>query len=1305
MEPNILYMLQFLTPTQNKENYMDRQLWSTCEEQLKYGSADEEGGFFPIGTSHSWHNGIHINKNDEIKPVWGGKIVAYRIASKKTELKDTGADNGIKFFNSSNAGNAFVQLRDKFSWLSSYVDGFYGINPKLNIKKVKDKEKQEQLLQYLGFQVSTGFFLIKHCFTTAKRTDIVFYTMYMHLKSLSEYGYPMDEYQKIDKDTDCFDRSMPFYLENKFMIKKFKEEQLYNPKIGCKERNKNVYLHSGCRIYTQKNLDGNQSFAKELETMNKGKDCLAGADRWHFCSPVDMDTDKKFFLNEEELEPLPGGEIVTVEISERLELFTERKKIIYNVAYYEGKGKSIRINLSKGLEKDGRIYYQIENANMPKFINETGVVRSEPYKFAGYVNKKYLQLIDRKSGAYEVRGNGAEAVPLLSFGYCRINDKALDLTIKTNMSDLKKEIVIKAASAPDAPKNSGLPGQVDQCDTVRLDRFCIETDERIKSSKVKIKTGFKTKTDEAEINNVSLCGCLYSGDHAAATAINNSYIITAQNGDVDEYIPVRYSLIGLEKLYVEERYLKKNLSADKWRIERTLSSPSKDGMTGKVALIVWSSSDKKYVRDIVLDKINFEIKISDEKSFTDACKKGSACTAEISYANPDERTGWADIDPEKEDVQFKTVLKEVQEDSKLEVSTDGMKVMALPEQKSIPVDTNTVLGYSGFSGGGCGAQNDERKLHLELFAESDSFLANKENDEMYIPVIRKNTKTYTAVLPESAGTLIFAAGTVFSAEEIKGSSYKIRLKTVFPECPCSLFSISAGNILTPTEPLELQSGSFTFPSPRLIETGMVQYNDGGIFGLKLDVPRKTFCKWILLDSKCMEYKEDSGTIVITKDASEVKVYEFPPDRYIIAPKGQLEADRRPSAPELSNVICDENDTEYIWLASGKEELCVKASDIEKDGENLYDWKKHFIELNQKDTDKYPYRGCYYKDILELVPGMEDSDKSELEETADASAADYQKRYGEKYLHKMAVSHKSEFARERVADFGKEYSDEDKKDGYAYLRGNMFRKMTAVWGTGTTGLPGGGDDPEFVYLHPVTFINHLYKLQLEFNPYEGEHISISNYKDPETGDDLGTKIFEVKNNPGFYLTDSTGIKTGTVTQWFNERPDSTSDYRHEGVDIAVNHEVCGKIEIRSCISGTVICADKDQQDNHYGKFIIIKAEKMYNGKNKYYLLGHLDRTKYYVKSGQVYPGQIVGYVGNTGHCSSSVCGEITGDANRAFRNQGYGAHLHLQMYLNNETNGTRFLNSVGIAERTADIIIRGQGIHNPFDFSDIYFHDK
>ena len=100
--------------------------------------------------------------------------------------------------------------------------------------------------------------------------------------------------------------------------------------------------------------------------------------------------------------------------------------------------------------------------------------------------------------------------------------------------------------------------------------------------------------------------------------------------------------------------------------------------------------------------------------------------------------------------------------------------------------------------------------------------------------------------------------------------------------------------------------------------------------------------------------------------------------------------------------------------------------------------------------------------------------------ADVPAADYQKKYGEKYLHKMVVIHTSEFAKERVTDFGKEYGNEDKKDGYAYLRGNLFRKMTAEWGTGTAGLPGEGDDPEFVYFHPVTFINHLYKLQPEIS---------------------------------------------------------------------------------------------------------------------------------------------------------------------------------------------------------------------------------
>ena len=112
--------------------------------------------------------------------------------------------------------------------------------------------------------------------------------------------------------------------------------------------------------------------------------------------------------------------------------------------------------------------------------------------------------------------------------------------------------------------------------------------------------------------------------------------------------------------------------------------------------------------------------------------------------------------------------------------------------------------------------------------------------------------------------------------------------------------------------------------------------------------------------------------------------------------------------------------------------------------------------------------------------------------------------------------------------------------------------------------------------------------------------------------------------------------------------------------------------------------------------------MYNGKNRYYLLGHLDRTKYYVKSGQVYPGQIVGYVGNTRHCSSSACGEIRDDVNRTFRNQGYGAHLHLQMYLSDIADQMDFLKSIGIDGTKCNIVIKKINICNSFDYEQNYF---
>jgi len=286
--------------------------------------------------------------------------------------------------------------------------------------------------------------------------------------------------------------------------------------------------------------------------------------------------------------------------------------------------------------------------------------------------------------------------------------------------------------------------------------------------------------------------------------------------------------------------------------------------------------------------------------------------------------------------------------------------------------------------------------------------------------------------------------------------------------------------------------------------------------------------------------------------------------------------------------------------------------------------------------------------------MEDRDKSDIENMAGISAADYQKKYGAKYLHKMAVSHKSEFAEERVTDFGKEYGDEDKKDGYAYLRGNLFRKMTAVWGTGAAGLPGGGDDPEFVYFHPVTFINHLYKLQTEINPYEGKKIVPRHlgYNKAKLGKHYYEKIV-VMANPGFAPATETN-KDSVRYPFFNsyyKKYFATINFgfrcavypTHTGIDFA-GYE--GDY-IYSFIRGTVWACTYDYStintypDKHcYGKVMLIKSA------SKLFLLAHL--FGYCKKENDfVSPGDKVAQVGNTGYSD--------------------GAHLHLEVFNCTETD--------------------------------------
>ena len=228
---------------------------------------------------------------------------------------------------------------------------------------------------------------------------------------------------------------------------------------------------------------------------------------------------------------------------------------------------------------------------------------------------------------------------------------------------------------------------------------------------------------------------------------------------------------------------------------------------------------------------------------------------------------------------------------------------------------------------------------------------------------------------------------------------------------------------------------------------------------------------------------------------------------------------------------------------------------------------------------------------------------------------------------------------------------------------------------------------FYFLCPPYFYNKMDELGLfEFNPYEKDSVSVP---------------FPMKNNPGF-IPDGYFSFTQNFNVYVNE------NYSHEGVDLAVGAENCGLIGIKSGISGEVI-VEGDRGNYSYGCFIVIQADKLYEDKNRYFLLGHLDRDREHKKENDyVSPGEIVGYVGNTGHCVSGGC-NIEGNENLDLRAKGRGAHLHLQMFLT-DAGSDDFIEVMNFNElknkddKTPQFICRNRNIVNPFDYKETYEKD-
>ena len=194
--------------------------------------------------------------------------------------------------------------------------------------------------------------------------------------------------------------------------------------------------------------------------------------------------------------------------------------------------------------------------------------------------------------------------------------------------------------------------------------------------------------------------------------------------------------------------------------------------------------------------------------------------------------------------------------------------------------------------------------------------------------------------------------------------------------------------------------------------------------------------------------------------------------------------------------------------------------------------------------------------------------------------------------------------------------------------------------------------------------------------------------------------------------TTGGYSTEITQVFNNDKKRSDGYIHEGVDIAIERGLCGSVPIKSLINGEIVYSG-NQGNDHYGRFIVVKAKNQFSYNNKsyyiYYLLAHLSNDSRIVTSGVVTPGQTVAYVGNTGHCNSKDLSAHDGEIktrngvaqNEEYRHLGYGAHLHLEVFRTPEIDfETTFVKKDGI-NNSITIYAKTNPIVNPFNFEEKY----